>query len=356
MTASNTGFQLNALDPNSLGDLKRLARNSPDSPETLRAASKQFEALFLQMALKAMRQATPGSSLFDNEQTKSYQSLLDQQLALNMAHSRNNGMSEALFRQLGGINGKGAEPAAAGEGLALPNAGETKGFDISNVVRQAANPAAMMRQAQAIAAGAGTAEDGGDSVGALITRLESAVRAARNTASGTAAAAAGGGAADADVADDVREFVNAVWPHAQAASRQTGIPAQFMVAQAALETGWGDKVLRHADGRSSYNLFNIKAGSSWSGDTVTRKVTEYSGSNAYTEQARFRSYKSYAEAFQDYARLLSTNARYSDVMGQTSASGFARGLQQAGYATDPMYADKLTRIIGGSTLRSALSG
>lgn len=353
MAAANTGFQLNALDPNSLGDLKRLARNSPDSPETLRAASKQFEALFLQMALKAMRQATPGSSLFDNEQTKSYQSLLDQQLALNMAHSRNNGMSEALFRQLGGINGKGAAAEPASEGLALPNAVEAKGFDIANVVRQAANPAVLMRQAQAIAAGAGTAEDGGDSVGALITRLESAVRAARSTGS---AATGASGAGDAEVADDVREFVNAVWPHAQAASRQTGIPAQFMVAQAALETGWGDKVLRHADGRSSYNLFNIKAGSSWSGDTVTRKVTEYSGGNAYTEQARFRSYKSYAEAFQDYARLLSTNARYSDVMGQTSATGFARGLQQAGYATDPMYADKLTRIIAGNTLRSALSG
>ncbi|ANQ85895.1 flagellar assembly peptidoglycan hydrolase FlgJ [Azoarcus olearius] len=355
MTAANTGFQLNALDPNSLGDLKRLARNNPDSPETLRAASKQFEALFLQMALKSMREATPGSTLFDNEQTKSYQSLLDQQLALNMAHSRNNGMSEALFRQLGGINGKGAATPAVAEGLPLPGAaGANPGFDISNAIRQSSSPAALMRQAQAIAAGAesrGGAD--GDSIGALISRLENAVRATRDKAAAGATAPADG---NDGVADDVREFVNAVWPHAQSASRQTGIPAQFIVAQAALETGWGDKVLRHADGRNSYNLFNIKAGAGWTGDTVTRKVTEYSGGSAYTEQARFRSYGSYAEAFQDYARLLANSSRYSEVLGQTSASGFARSLQQAGYATDPMYADKLTRIIGGSTLRGALSG
>lgn len=352
MVSPNTGFQLNALDPNSLADLKRLARNNPDSPETLRAASKQFEALFMQMALKAMREATPSSGLFDSEQTKSYQSLLDQQMALNLAHARNNGMSEALFRQLGGINGKGAA-ASAVDGLALPNASENKGFDISNVVRQAANPAALMRQTQAMAARAGSTDsrEEADSIGLLISQLENAMRTAR----GSTAAAGDSSAAD-EVPDQVREFVDAVWPHAQAASRQTGIPAQFMVAQAALETGWGDKVLRHADGRSSHNLFNIKAGSNWSGETVSRKVTEYAGGSAYTEQARFRSYASYAEAFQDYARLLSTNARYSDVMGQTSAAGFARSLQQAGYATDPMYADKLTRIIAGNTLRSALSG
>jgi flagellar protein FlgJ len=339
-----SAIQMNAFDPSSLGDLKRLARTSPDDPDTLRAASKQFEAMFLQMALKAMRAATPTNSMFDSEQSRTYQSLLDQQLALNMAQSNNNGMSEALFRQLGGITGNTSTSAI--NALTMPGATDNKGFDISNVIRQAANPAALMREAQAIAAGAsgGDSADDADPLGDLIFRLDAAARAARSADS------------DDSISPSVRDFVNDVWPHAQAAARETGIPAQFMVAQAALETGWGDKVMRHADGRSSYNLFNIKAGSSWTGETVARNVTEYAGSTAYTEKARFRSYGSYAEAFEDYARLLSNSSRYSEVLGQTSPAGFAGSLQKAGYATDPMYADKLTRIIAGNTLRTALSG
>ncbi|MBR0565940.1 flagellar assembly peptidoglycan hydrolase FlgJ [Azoarcus sp. L1K30] len=341
----NSGIQMNAFDPNSLGDLKRLAREKPDDPETLRAASKQFEAMFLQMALKAMREATPPSSMFDSEQSRTYQSLLDQQLALNMAHSSNNGMSEALFRQLGGVTGRAASSTV--DAHTMPGSVDGRGFDLSSVIRQSANPAALMRKAEAIAAKASAgngAAEGLDPLGDLISRLDNTARNVRS------------GDGDGSVSPSVRSFVDQVWPHAQAVSRQTGIPAQFIVAQAALESGWGEKVMQHADGRSSYNLFNIKAGSSWKGETVTRDVTEYAGASAYTENARFRSYGSYAEAFQDYARLLSNGSRYSEVLGQTSAAGFAGSLQKAGYATDPMYADKLTRIIAGNTLRTALSG
>lgn len=158
------------------------------------------------------------------------------------------------------------------------------------------------------------------------------------------------------VSDKVRGFVAEVWPHAVEASKRTGIPPAFMVAQAALETGWGEKQLRHADGSPSRNLFNIKAGSGWSGRTVDRAVTEYADGRAYTEAARFRSYSSYAESFRDYAELMTRSPRYAGVLGQTDAGSFARGLQDAGYATDPQYADKLTRIIGGTTLRTVLAG
>ena len=105
----NAGFQLNAFDPNSLGDLKRLARSEGQQDVALRAAAKQFEALFLQMVMKSMRDATPASSLMDSEQTKMYQSLLDQQMALNMSQSRGAGLSEVIYRQLGGKDA----PAAA---------------------------------------------------------------------------------------------------------------------------------------------------------------------------------------------------------------------------------------------------
>lgn len=345
------GFQLNAFDPNALGDLKRLAREDGQSPETLRAASRQFEALFLQMVLKSMRDATPTSGLTDNEQTKLYQGLLDQQLALNMAQAKGAGLADVIYRQLGGP----ASASSAIDALDTGNRGSAEGFDLANVVRRAAIPAARTRGAESAAEflaalpSVGTA--GLDAAGidfntvatraALDARLSAAVRGARE---------AGG-----QISARVRDFVNEVWPHAVEASRSTGIPPQFMVAQVALETGWGEKQLRHADGTPSHNLFNIKAGSNWKGRTVDLNVTEYAGGQAYTEASRFRSYASYAESFRDYARLMNNSPRYAEVRGQTDAAGFARGLQAAGYATDPMYADKLTRIIGGSTLRNALA-
>lgn len=363
----NAGFQLNAFDPNSLGDLKRLARSDGQQDVALRAAAKQFEALFLQMVMKSMRDATPATSMMDSEQTKMYQSLLDQQMALNMSQARGTGLSEVIYRQLGGkdapaaaVDGQAGERAGAAGDTGIGGAGNT-GFDLANVVRRAAIPAVRAREVEASAvaalaglpdaarvpgmgAGVGTGSFSAASIfekAALEARLNEAVRSARD--------------ATGAVSQPARDFVAEVWPHAVEASRKTGIPPQFMVAQAALETGWGQKQLRNPDGSPSHNLFNIKAGSAWKGDTVARDVTEYANGQAYTEPSRFRAYGSYAESFRDYANLITRSPRYADVLGQTDPAGFARSLQDAGYATDPMYADKLTRIIGGNTLRTALA-
>ena len=129
-----------------------------------------------------------------------------------------------------------------------------------------------------------------------------------------------------------------------------------MSAQAALETGWGKSELRFTDGKPTYNLFGIKAGRSWNGAVAEATTTEYVNGAAQKTVERFRAYSSYAEAFRDYANLLASNPRYAGVLNQQDAAGFARGLQQAGYATDPMYAAKLERIIGGPTLRAGLAG
>ena len=171
---------------------------------------------------------------------------------------------------------------------------------------------------------------------------------------GATSASAEAASRKSSVPAHIREFVNKVMPHAQEVARLTGIPAEFMVAQAALETGWGRGELRAADGSNSYNLFNIKAGKSWDGETVATRTTEYAGSRAYNTGARFRAYSSYEESFRDYANLLLNSPRYADVVGERDPASFARGLQQAGYATDPRYADKLTRIINGGMLQGAL--
>lgn len=361
--------QLNALDPHALAQLKRQARDG-NSPEALRATAKQFEGLFLQMVLKSMRAAVPSNGLLDNDQTRLFQSLQDQQMATNLAQGRGVGLADVIYRQLGGDKVE-AGKAGAAAGPNAPGApvgtGGTKGAgDAANALAAGLSVPprtagfAAGRYRTAISAGSESAASAADpshtaldtSIGAAFARR---VDVAREAAGADKAGVTGSPAKSGTVSSRARDFVERVWDHAREASEATGIPARFMVAQAALETGWGRAELRRADGQPSYNLFNIKAGANWKGPVVEVPVTEYANGRKYTEVARFRAYGSYEEAFRDYANLLSESPRYAGVLGETDPNAFARGLQRAGYATDPMYADKLARIIDGRTMRAALS-
>lgn len=324
---------LNTLDPRSFADLQRLAGQG-NSPEALRAAAEQFEAVFMQMVFKAMRDATPQGGLFDSEHTRMFQSMHDQQLASDLSsRGKGMGLADAVFRQLGGE----AMQATREHGQIGPDG--RRYFDLSDVARQPqlqviprpANPAAERRGAE-----------------------ESAATSADVAAPQALPATPAG--ARRDIPEHVSGFVHKLRREAETAGRELGVPAHFLVAQAALETGWGRAELRRADGSPSHNLFNIKAGSGWKGDTVELPVTEYANGRAYTENARFRAYGSYAEAFRDYVALLRDNPRYADALGQQQPAGFAQGLAGGGYATDPQYADKLVRIIGGDTLGVAWAG
>ena len=141
-------------------------------------------------------------------------------------------------------------------------------------------------------------------------------------------------------------FIQAHTDAAAAAEKETGIPAKFMIAQAAHETGWGRKEIKNADGTTSFNLFGMKAGPSWKGATTDVTTTEYIGGRAHKVTQTFRAYSSYAESFADYASTMKNSPRYAAVVAAgNDASGFARGLQKAGYATDPAYATKLAKMI-----------
>jgi len=141
-------------------------------------------------------------------------------------------------------------------------------------------------------------------------------------------------------------FISAQTSAAQAAEKTSGIPANFMIAQAAHETGWGRKEIRNADGTTSYNLFGMKAGPNWKGATTDVTTTEYIGGKAHKVTQTFRAYNSYAESFQDYANTMKNNPRYAGVVASgKDANRFAQGLQKAGYATDPNYAVKIAKMI-----------
>ncbi len=304
-----------ATDTAITADLRDKFRRDPQAG--LKAAAQQFEAMFLQMVLKSMRDATPQDGVLDSDQSRFYTTMLDQQLAQNMATTgQGMGFARLIEQQLGRNLQVPANPE---EGVLPANAA-------------AGNAAPLAAHASSL--------DGGYS------RRAEAATAVRDTS----------GRPGGNLPPTAKEFVDRVWPHAVEASRSTGIPPQFLVAHAALESGWGKHEIRRADGSSSHNLFGIKAGKRWSGSVVETSTTEYVNGRAERETARFRAYDSYAEAFRDYANLLRDNPRYSAVIGSQDGTEFARRLQQAGYATDPLYASKLASIINGPTLRQALIG
>jgi flagellar protein FlgJ len=305
------------FDNQSLTALKRGLRT--DDPQALKAAAQQFEAVFLQMMLKSMRATVPQQGMFDNDQTRFYQELLDSQLAQVMAAKGGTGLAKVIERQMSRQDAQSLPELDGGMPLAPP-----------------ARFLPLDRQQRGIPL---PAENGpaGLPFEAIPVRP-----AAPNTAGAT-----GSGQPQA--------FVASVWPHAALASQQTGIPPQFLIAHAALESGWGRAEPRFADGRPSHNLFGIKAGSQWQGAVVEAATTEYVNGVVERRVERFRAYGSYAEAFQDYARLMANSPRYAEAAASRDAASFARSLQRAGYATDPAYAAKLERVISSVALSAAMS-
>lgn len=306
-----------ALDVQAVNELRIDAKRTDKAG--LEAAAKQFEALFMNMMLKSMREATSQDSLLDSEQSRLYTSMLDQQLSQSMA-SRGIGLADMMVRQLG----RGL-PADLPQGGIVPASVPAPEYSHADVPPpQECTPAQQPPQHP-------------QRTSALTQQPPQPVQASQPAAS------------QPGPQSQAAEFQNRLMPHALQASQTTGIPARFMLGQAALESGWGKREIRAADGTPSHNLFGVKAGASWKGPVVETVTTEYVNGVAQKSVEKFRAYPSYADAFRDYANLLRNNPRYAGVVAQAAqgidAAGFAQGLQRAGYATDPNYADKLTRVI-----------
>jgi len=277
-----------ATNPLSIAELRSAAARDPKA--AIRETAKQFEALFMQQLMKSMREATLSSGMLDNEGTKLGNELLDSQYAAKMT-GLPGGLTDAIARQLERQMGAGSAAALAA-------------------------PAAPANRAPAAAA------------------------------------------TSSPLSSKQVDFVQQHAGAARAAEAQSGIPAAFMIGQAAHESGWGRQEIRNADGSSARNLFGIKAGAGWNGPVAEITTTEYVDGVAQKVTAKFRAYASYDESFRDYARMLKESPRYAAVAAQAAqgaasaatAAGFAQGLQRAGYATDPAYADKLARVIN-TTMR-----
>lgn len=326
------GFNANAnasiaqdtyLNSQGLEAVKKMGRDK--DPEALRQMARQFESLFVQQMLKSMRAASESfaeDSYMNSSDTQFYSDMLDQQWSLELTKGQGMGLADTLYQQL--LKSYGAHLTGdqkAGDKATLDSAlkGAALQFDqrrVSDRVSPKAAPAPFNN-----------------------------------------AVAAASSAAPQDGKNNTVAFIDAIKPYATWAAQTLGVAPEALMAQAALETGWGKHIVRD-DAGSSFNLFNIKAGSAWPGDTVEVNTTEYIDGEVHTVAAPFRRYGSLQESFVDYIALMQ-KPRYQQALAQgTDANAYVEQLQSAGYATDPEYANKLKSIMqresfAGSTALAA---
>jgi flagellar protein FlgJ len=276
----------NAVDLTGLGELKRRAHR--DDPAALAEVAVQFEALFIGMMLESARSATLSSGIFDGGETEQYLSLMDRQVALELAKSGGFGFAEMLVRELS-ERGNVAEAVVPSASPRTP----------APVVEPAAE----------------------------------------------------------SVVPTPAEFITALKPEVESAAAALGVEPRLLLAQAALETGWGRAVPRRSGGESAHNLFGIKAGASWAGDSAQSWTLEHVDGVTSRERESFRAYDDTAGSFADYVSLIATARRYTGALASAGdPQAYARAVTDAGYATDPNYADKWLAIYNGERLKQALRG
>jgi len=280
-----------------------------DAKAALPAVAKQFESIFTQMMLKSMRDASSGDGLFDSDAGNQWRDMFDQQLSVQLSQGGNGiGIAQMLVRQLGGaLGGKG--DGASGDAGASKTAGAASLDD--SWQKRLSDVAGSARQ-----------------VGEKVLKL---------------------------LPTDAEDFVRQLAPYAQKAAEKLGVSVRAVLAQAALETQWGQHLPTHSNGNTSNNLFGMKAGQSWGGEKVSVPTLEFEGGVAVHRRAQFRSYDNPGESFDDYAQLIADNPRYAKALNHgEDVVGFARGLVNGGYATDPSYAQKIVAIANSPQMRDAL--
>lgn len=286
-----------AWDAQSLNDLKSKAGQDPSA--NLRPVARQVEGMFVQMMLKSMREALPKDGIFSSDSTRLYTSMYDQQIAQQMTAGKGLGLADMMVKQMAGDQAP-VDPADQMQQVPMKFPLETvttyQNLALTQLVRKA------------------------------IPKVPD-----ENS--------------DEPLTGDSKDFLAQLSLPARLASQQSGVPHHLILAQAALESGWGQRQIPRENGEPSFNIFGVKATSDWKGPTTEITTTEYENGEAVKVKAKFRVYSSYLEALSDYVGMLTRNKRYAAVTSAATAEQGAQALQNAGYATDPHYARKLTSMI-----------
>ncbi len=293
-----------------------------NSPETIKAVAQQFEAIFVQMMMKSMREAKLADGIFDSDQTEQYIDLYDKQLANTLSsQGRGIGLADVIARQLGGVAQQQPQNMAEASSNIPPRLStrfqitELKAVDKMVIDSDCCRPE--------------------DALNIQINAPTDELPAPK-----------------IETQDD---FIRNLWPMADRAAATLGVDPKAILAQAALETGWGRAVIHSNEGQNSFNLFNIKSGSDWDGASIVKNSLEFNDGIARQQRSAFRSYGSYEESFTDYVRFIKSNSRYENALKEgENANNYLRELQQAGYATDPKYAEKIESIMNRTQFSSSI--
>lgn len=349
------------LDPNSLNSIKAMGRDK--DPQALKEVAKKFEAMFVQQMLKTMRQANEAfgeGNYFDSQTTHFHRDMLDQQMVLNLTSGSGIGLADHFYKQMlqnygGGMKPESA-PQTADENGMLPAAVEYRKSSaqtpdalaadeldawVEDFIRMSDNS-----HLQTIFSETDTNAENNTPMQpaynyammpALLSKAQLQPMRAGQKAS---------------ITNTQENFVMMLKPHAEKAAAELNINPDVLIAQVALETGWGKHVIHDQQGANSFNLFNIKAGSQWQGAKVNVSTLEYRDGIAANEKADFRKYSDYAESFSDYVLLMKNNPRYEPVLASgTNSAAYAEALQSAGYATDPSYAKKIKQLLNSDAFK-----
>ncbi len=316
-------------DFSGLAQLKNQAKK--ESPDALKEAAKQFEAIFLNNILKGMRQSKLADGAMDNEQSKFYNEMYDQQLALHLSGSNGGiGFADLIVKQLS------------------PRHAETEKKPVADFQIQSITPPPPPAAVRAFSADVSEPDPKHIMINAYPYRdtpLKTMVAIpfqAQNLKSD-----------ETLPINSPEDFIKQLHPYAQEAAAELGVEPKLLLAQAALETGWGRSVIQNSNGSSSFNLYNIKADKSWQGNQTRIATIEFDQGIAKKVNSGFRSYGSFKESFQDYVQFIKSNPRYADALKKAgNAQQYIRELQQAGYATDPKYTDKVMGIYQGNTMNA----
>ena len=307
-------------DLNSLQQIKTLEKS--DKSAAIGKVARQFESMMMQMMLKSMREANSVFSdgdITSSSEGKMYQDMFDSQLTLNLSQGKGMGIAAAIVRQMQGRldNQAHATPAGVDD-------------RIEAVTRNTAPVPGVYL---------------GESAAATNVIQEAIYHLFGDAQVGDAPI----DASDSLALDGTpQSFVEKLRPIAERIAKRLGVDSRALLSQSALETGWGQKILQCADGRSSFNFFNIKADDNWTGAVVTVPTIEYQDGIAVREFAKFRAYGSPEESFSDYAKLISESPRYQSAMHcANDPHAYIKALAQSGYATDPQYAQKVLAVLDG---------
>lgn len=349
------------LDPNALNSIKSMGRDR--DPQALKEVSKKFEAMFVQQMLKTMREANAAfgeGNYFDSQATHFHRDMLDQQMVLNLTSGSGIGLADHFYKQMMQNYGADMKPDSAG----ADSSAKIMDGMLDNLVeyKKSSKPATDVSTTNDLDSWINDFIRMSDNseMNTLFSESEPDEKVQQPLHYGILPVfqskpqvISPRGGQKNSISSTQENFVMMLKPHAEKAAAELNINPDVLIAQVALETGWGKHVIHDKQGANSFNLFNIKAGGQWQGDKVNVSTLEFRDGIAANEKADFRKYADYSESFSDYVRLMKNSSRYEKALSAgANSSAYAEALQSAGYATDPAYAKKIKQLLNSDVLKN----